>query len=415
MPTVGHTIAFPSAAAAAGLAGTTHGSGLPLPSNLSDRSSPYTKLEQAVRVAKVLYDRVLHMMQFHCEPTATAREVAVLAGTYTKANGTQVSFSGGTLTLPNNATRKVYIDVATNTLTATSLWPATEQDYVPIAEVTTADGAVTAIEDRRDLLRMRIMPSIADTGATDFAEFVTDNDNAGPEADGGIRHNRGSSAGDAALRWIAASTLWRLFADVDATDLAKLDLLEVLIGGTSMITSDGAAKVQSGVAGNGLAHASGVLTPDVDDSTVEVNGSNKIAVKDAGVDAAKLNTTLRESLPYLVIPDAAGSASTNIDMTLHVEDRNGDDYADVHYFAVGVYDDEDGAALSANATISVTGAGSSIVALTAGKELLCKTDASGDLGIRVNDGGGGTFYVIARPHRRSRAMNFNDYGTVTIS
>jgi hypothetical protein len=79
---------------------------------------------------------------------------------------------------------------------------------------------------------------------------------------------------------------------------AKIDdgaVTETKIG-TGAVTTDKiadgdvtAVKLDSGIAGSGLASATGVLSVNVDDSTIEIN-SDTLRIKNSGVTAAKLNS-----------------------------------------------------------------------------------------------------------------------------
>lgn len=241
MPAVTHTPKWLANAAAEALAGQAHGSALIYESLLSRLSSPYSKLGQAVRLQAVLFDRLLHMMQFHCEATSTALQVGVVGGVYTKSDGTKVTFTGATIAIPDATTQKLYILVSSNALTIATSWPADDATYVPIATVTAAGGAITAIEDARDYVRLRLPAAGVDNGTTNYSDWIIDADNAGAEADTSVRFNRGSSGGgeDAALRWVAASGYLRALALHTTGTRAGVDMLKLLIGGTEVIDSSG--------------------------------------------------------------------------------------------------------------------------------------------------------------------------------
>ena len=66
------------------------------------------------------------------------------------------------------------------------------------------------------------------------------------------------------------------------------------VNGTDVLSVDGAVKVQSAVAGDGLAHSSGVLSVGVDDSSIEIN-SDSLRVKASGITNAMLAGSIADS------------------------------------------------------------------------------------------------------------------------
>jgi hypothetical protein len=93
----------------------------------------------------------------------------------------------------------------------------------------------------------------------------------------------GNSGDDFTFAYNHASTAWKSSIDMD---LASSKLFK--IAGAEVLSAAGAVKVQSAVAGNGLAHSSGVLSVGVDDSSIELD-SDAVRVKAAGITAAMLN------------------------------------------------------------------------------------------------------------------------------
>ena len=53
--------------------------------------------------------------------------------------------------------------------------------------------------------------------------------------------------------------------------------------------------------------------------------------------------------------------------------------------------------------------------MTSGKELYCKTNATGQLDVQVTGTATNTYYIIARPYQRSRRLDCSDNGAVTIT
>ena len=87
-------------------------------------------------------------------------------------------------------------------------------------------------------------------------------------------------------------------------DLASGKALAV--DGTVVIDADGAAKVKAAVAGDGLAHSSGVLSVGVDDSSIETN-SDVLRVKASGITNAMLAGSIADS--KLNVISTAGKVS----------------------------------------------------------------------------------------------------------
>lgn len=65
--------------------------------------------------------------------------------------GTLIDYAGGTLSLTDNATNYVYLDTD-NSCTPSFSTSAFPSDCIPIAQVTTASGAITVIKDCRTMM-----------------------------------------------------------------------------------------------------------------------------------------------------------------------------------------------------------------------------------------------------------------------
>lgn len=101
-------------------------------------------------------------------------------------------------------------------------------------------------------------------------------------ADGGGLTLKGAT--DKTFNWVNATDSW---TSSEHMDLATAK--EYKIATTSVLTADGAAKVQSAVAGNGLAHSAGVLSLDLNEltgATVDV-ANDSIAIIDADDNSSK--------------------------------------------------------------------------------------------------------------------------------
>lgn len=72
----------------------------------------------------------------------------ISGGNY-RINGAQTDYAGGTIALPNNATVNVFF--GSGGLTARIMGFPADESYIPVAQVTTAGGTITAIDDKRVL------------------------------------------------------------------------------------------------------------------------------------------------------------------------------------------------------------------------------------------------------------------------
>lgn len=406
-------------ATAEALAGTTHApSGLPMPAiSTSENSSP-SLAAQLMNMLSQLIDRSDH--QFRASKSG-ALAIDVGYGRYRDASDTEVLFEGTNgVALTNAATNYVYLDIATNLVAvSTSGFPATKTDYIPIAQYVCSGGAIVTSDweaDRRNFMRFWVnASSSAPTGTTGNA-FTLDSDNAGAGANSQIRANRGSTdAEDAAIEWDEANDRWNFRTQHSTLTYAPINALSLLISGTSMVTADGAAKVQSAVAGDGLGHSSGVLAVNVDASTIEIS-SDTLQIKDAGVTAAKLSSALADTLPVVAVPDSSGAGAAQT-ITIQIKDKQGNNLAEVVYLQVGVYQDADGAAAATNATLAAPSAGSRIGSwITTDKIGRYKTDANGALTLDVSTiASPETVYVLVAMTTRSRSLDCSDIGTITRS
>ena len=412
----------PSAVASAtaeAFSGTRHApSGLPfIATGAAPESSP-TLAAQFNSLMSLLLDRSDH--QFRASKSG-ALAIDVGYGRYRDASDTEVLFEGTNgVALTNAATNYVYLDIATNLVAvSTSGFPATKTDYIPIAQYVCSGGAIVTSDweaDRRNFMRFWVnASSAAPTGTTGNA-FTLDSDNAGAGANSQIRANRGSTdAEDAAIEWDEASDRWNFRTQHSTLTYAPINALSLLISGTSMVTADGAAKVQSAVAGNGLGHSSGVLAVNVDASTIEIEIiSGTLQIKDAGVTAAKLSNALADTLPVVAVPDSSGAGAAQT-ITIQIKDKQGNNLAEVVYLQVGVYQDADGAAAATNATLAAPSAGSRIGSwITTDKIGRYKTDANGALTLDVSTiASPETVYVLVAMTTRSRSLDCSDIGTIT--
>lgn len=413
---------FPSPAALAlaaadAMSGTVHErTQLPyLAAGISQTTSP-TYAQQYYRLMHGLYRALAGIAAGMAYKTHTL-EVGVLPFRYRKADGTDVHYEGGVIGLTASQTNSVYVDVATNTLgKSIAGWPVDITTFVAIAEyecsasdILTADDAA----DRRGLNLFQIHASSSSPTGTTATAFTLDNDNEDAGNDQQVRFNRGSTdAEDAALEWDETNDRLNCLSQHDTGTLCPFNAETYQVGGADLLTADGAAAVQSGVAGDGLKHAAGVLAVDVDGATIETAG-NAVRLKDGGITTAKLGDTLADKLVQISIGDASGASPQLV--TIQAKDIQGNNLAEVIYLEVGVFDDADGGTVATNASISVGMVGTLVRTVTAGKRLICKTSGGGALTITVTNGVAETVYLLAATTFHSRLLDCADIGTVVIS
>lgn len=452
--TIPYTPRLPSAAEASGLGGTTHRGGGQFPAATMSETTPVRRYEFERQQQWLLLERLYIWAQSLIVEPIGGLNVGVSPGVYRRADGTDVTFAGSaSYAIADDATdRKIWIDAGTNTLDQGDDWPVDKTTYMPLAELDTASGAVVSqsVRDRRTLVALAIPASATSINSTNDTTFTLDSDNAGAEVDQDVRFNRGSShAEDAALRWVAASGIFRLLAAHSAGTRAALDAAGLKIGGADALDASGllaamlAASRLYTFGANGASAAGMALTPaggaGAPGSGAHTTG--ELAVDSAGVlrictsggspgtwarvgdqvetlpagsvTTAALSDPVADKLPQVSIGDASGASPQTV--TVQILDRQGNALSEVVYLEVGVYQDADGAAQATNATIAVGGTGSLVRSVVTNKLLRCKTDASGALELIVTDGTSETVYVLAATAPRSRALDCQDLGTVVIA
>ena len=404
-------------ASAAGKSGQTHRGGAVFPARLlSDSTSP-TKTEEWMRELYLLFERMwVFGLQLAAEHVS-GLNIGVNGGYYRKSDGTDVWFVGtASFALADDtANQYVWIDHATGTLAKGASWPGDKTTFTPICKADAANGSVDpeSIRDCRTLASMQTHASSTSPTGTTSTSFTMDSDNSGAGADQQLRANRGATdAEDAAVEWDEVNDRWRFYRKNVSKTHCPVDASEFQIAGSAVLTTDGAAKVQAAVAGDGLAHAAGVLAVNVDGTTIEVD-TDVVRLKAGGVDTAKLSDTVADTLVQISIADASGPSPRTV--TIQAQDIQGNNLAEVVYVRIAVFDDADGAALATNATIADGGAGSVVQTHTNDKDITFKTDANGTLQVQVTNGVPGTVYLLASPTFRSHMMTCKDIGTVTIS
>lgn len=225
--------------------------------------------------------------------TIPGLDYAVTAMDYT-LGGTHKTFAGATgQTFDPSATNYIYINSSNVLDYSTSGWPSDKTTFFPIAVVVCGASDVESITDARGWGR-NVVPQTTSSGSTGTTEasWTIDSDNAGAAAATQVRFNRGSDdAEDAAIEWVEADALFKMRQQHSTDTLAGIDCVSVQISGVTALDGSGAAKVASGVAGDGLLHTSGVLSVRTSSATgtsisggvVAVDPSDGIALDANGV------------------------------------------------------------------------------------------------------------------------------------
>jgi hypothetical protein len=422
--------------------GTTHRSGAPQFNRSLSDVSPVKRTPYTLQQESLLYDRVLDFsMQLAAEPTsAGGLSLGVNPGYYRKADGSIVYFAGeDSLTLDDDTTAlKVWIDVGTNTLDQGASYPGTPTAYFPLLQCDTADGEIikSSIVDQRTCVAHWIPPAAAAINGTDDTEFTIDQDNAGSPVDMSLVFNRGSSP-DAMLTWVEADEVFQF--SIDGSGTAAIDVSDLYISGYPYISG--------GYLTGGSINPGGIYTfgpnGNVGGVGLQFTPTAFSGPPSGGTHAAGetcldqnhvlwLNTAagtpgtwkrvgdLSSTRNYTVdVPDSSGASPR--DVTIQVRDAAGNAVSEVVYLQVGVYADADGADVDSSATIAVVTNGTDLAAgqhegaAEATKVRIVKTNASGQVTIRVTRGSNGTVYLLTAPAPRSPRLDCVDIGTVTIS
>lgn len=457
MPTsaIGYTPETPSSAAAEALQGTLHASGSKYPTKGLSATTAVTRTAEDCARFKLLFDRLWRFVMDLRVEVIAGLNVGVNPGVYRKADASVGTFAGSaSYSLPNNKTAwKLYLDATTDSLATAAAYPADETTFVPLAQFSTSGGAITALSDEIGLLTRWINASATAIDTTSSEYFTTDSDNAGAGADGGLKHNRGTSGGgeDAALQWDESAETWRALAKDVADTLAALDALALKIGGTTIVESDGtliAAAIKAarlytfganGSTAQGLrltpagsagapssgAHSAGELHVDSAGVVWVCTGAgtpgtwgrvaDQLASPAAGVvTAAALSNTLADTAPQVSIADASGSSP--VTAVVQIKDKQGSNLAEPCLVQIGVYQDADGAANATDATLDATPVTGTFVRwITSGKIGVFKTDSGGLLELDVTMPTIESVYMLAGMAAGSRALDCADVGAITRS
>ncbi|MBL8880650.1 MAG: hypothetical protein JNG88_16175 [Phycisphaerales bacterium] len=434
--TAPYTPTLISTAAASSLSGGTHAGGGKYENGALTGATSPTKGEYGIQQARLMQDRLWFIANPFVESVG-GLNVGVTEVRYRKADGTRVKFTGSAsfAMTDNTSNQYLYIETATNTLAKNTAWPGTESDYVPLAEIDTASGAVTEIRPALGDLMLRLPPTIGTLTGVDGTSITIDQDNAGAGVDQQVRFNRGSTdAEDAAILWDEANDRFVLVTQHTTLTAAPLKVAALIIGATTVLNSSGklaAAAIDTSalyVFGANGATAVGAKLTAAGSSGAPSSGAHtkgELHIDSGGVlyvctadgspgtwyRAANQTTSV-----YVVSIGDATSGSSPVNCTLQVKDLAGANVAQVEYIEVSVNQDSDGAADATDATIDNSPVTGTFVRwVTSGKRGIYKTDASGTLTLDVAFTTPGSCYVLARAAARSRCLDCSDIGIVTKS
>ena len=267
--------AWPATATTDALNGTSDAAtGLDyIPNGTSPADTP-TLMQRINRLLNRLYLIVRPAAQGRIgQSDAGALKIIVYGIDYTLGGAHKSFATADSNTVADATTNYVYLNSSNALVINNTGFPADITTFYRLGTVVTAAGAITAINDQRGF-NDHIVPqttSSSDTG-TDNTTFIIDADNAGAAAANlQVRFNRGSSnAEDAVVEWKESTGTIRARSQHSTDTLCPVDASKYQVAGTDVLTSSGAAKVQSAVAGSGLTHTTGVLSV----TTASANGTS---------------------------------------------------------------------------------------------------------------------------------------------
>lgn len=277
---------------------------------------------------------------------------------YSYAGGTGIQGVGGVDLTDGDDDYYVYLTSAG--LALGLAWPVDQSTFIPLAIVTVSGGEITTITDSRSLILFEAVAQGGDaqTGI-DGTAFTLDQDNGGAGADTELRSNRGSTAGDAALRFSGASGAITALADRDAGTRAALNArtldldqttgtAPMTVASTTVVANLNADRVDGvDVAGGGSLDTGGV---------VYASGASELSAVAAGT-AGDVLVSQGSSAPIWVTPGA------------------GDDAIQVWNALLDAI-----SALSSTGLIARTGAGTAAARLIVGSGAISVTDGDGVAG-----------------------------------
>ncbi len=156
------------------------------------------------------------------------------------------------------------------------------------------------------------------------------------------------------------------------------------------------------------------VAPDGTTYWLKPNADGEICIYDEDGTTVKMNLhTLNDKLALVSIP--SGSGASPVSVSVQITDILGDALAEEVVLQLGVYQDQWGAATATTATIAVGGTGTLIKAVTADKELIVRTAATGIVVLTITNATAEAVYILAKPAPRSKVLDCSDTGTVTTT
>lgn len=399
-------------------------------------SSP-TFIQQMNRILRRIREVLAGAAQGYCYKTATLT-VGALPLRYRKSDASDVLFEGGTLVLTANQTNSVYVLHSSNALTkSTSGFPADKTTFTPLAvfvcdasDITTANDAA----DRRNLSAQQTNASSTSPTGTTQTSFTIDDDNAGAGVDQQLRYNRGSTdAEDAAVEWDEANDRFNFYKKHTAKTICPLNAEKLMINGTDVFGTDGdleAASIatdQLYVFGEHGFSVAGIRITAMGSAGAPASGTH--AVGEFAMDsAAQLFICVTAGTPgtwekagnqnniaVVSIADNSGTANNPIACTLQMKDSHGVDRSGTQLVRIRLMDDVDGGADAANTSAVSASTGTLVRTITANKDFVFKTDASGTLVFNVTNSIADIVYILPEPAPGSPALDCADTAALTWS
>ena len=400
----------------------------------SPASTPSRYSQELNQWRKVLNQLVANL---RCARDGTL-SVGIAPGVYTDPDGAEQSYEGSAEhALTDDATNYVYLLAAGELVINTSGFPAEWHTYVPLAVYETAAGAIVTEDwqaDRRWLLMFDLYDTAQAVTGTNSATWTLDQENEGAGASQQVRFNRGSSdAEDAALEWHEGDARFNARAQHDTATLAPLNTAALLVGGATVIATDGDLEAgalaadqlytfgANGSTPNGLrltpagaggapsggAHAAGELHVDSAGVLYVCTG--------AGTPGTWTRVGKQDQMVVADVGNGAGSAGGALTFSVQLRDASGGALALAALLRVRLMADVDGAADAPNTSSVSATVGSIVRTLAADVDLVCKTDAAGLLTLSVTNSIAGTVYALVAPAPGSPALDCRDMGALVWS
>ncbi len=428
-----------STAAADALGGTTHTqTAIPFIADGTDESSTPTVFQQLMRNEQMVRRVLARGCKLMAVKTDTL-EIAVFPSEYREADDDDAVFEDGAtgVALTADETNYVYLDIASNTiLVDITGWPADKSTFIPIAKYVCTSDIVTSDEDA-DQLHLALLwtrTAAAAISGTSATSFLLDNDNAGAEATQQIQFERGATDPEnAAIEYDATNDRFNFRLQHSTSTLAPVNAAAVMVAGSDVIDSSGdlaAAAIKATTlytfGANGATPYGVLLTPSgssgapssgthaAGELAVDTNGKVYICVT-AGTPGTWQTIGKQDDTIVWSVGNASASAAAAASVTIQAQDQFGTNIAAARLVRVLLMDDVDGAAYAANVTTVAATTGSLVRTITANKEYVAKTDASGTLVLEVTNSIADSVYVLVDLAPGGYPADCRDTGTLTYT